>query len=217
MILYRPTDGDVESRRINLLPRTCFIMTKLGDDVPPEIEKIRNKVESILERYEYKCIDADSKTTGKDFLIKIWKFAMGVPLGIAIIDETINSQTMANIFYEVGWMQATGKETLIIKTPKAKVPSDFVRTEHVVWNSKFETKVTAYLDGLDELAEYYGGLGEELGNNPLLAIDYYRRAFLISGDSAYQTNAKTIINNIELGNRAKNCVEFLHSEFALHK
>lgn len=214
MILYRPTDGDVESNTIKLLPRTCFVMTKLGD-VPDEIEVIRTKMESILEEHGYSCIDADSKTTGKDFLIKIWKFAMGVPLGIAIINDTITPQTMANIFYEVGWMQATGKETLIIKTPKAKVPSDFIRTEYVEWNDRFERKFNGYLDGLDELAEHYGEMSELLENNPLLAIDFNRRAFLISGDKSYQLKAQDILTNVDLGNRAKNCVEYLHSGFAL--
>ena len=39
--------------------------------------------------------------------------------------------TQMNIYYKLGVAQALGKETLVVKSPGAKLPSDFVRTEYV--------------------------------------------------------------------------------------
>ena len=67
--------------------------------------------------------------TGWDFLIKIWKLIASSPLAVGIVHEDIASSTQVNIYYELGIAQALGKETVIVKSPGAKVPSDFVRTE----------------------------------------------------------------------------------------
>lgn len=214
MIFYRPTDGDVEDKPLILTPRTCFLMTKLGKPISEEISKIRKSVTSVLNKYGFDCINSNSLTTGKDFLLKIWRLALGVPLGVAIIDSSMKSQTMANIFYEVGWMQSLGKETLIIKTKDAKIPSDFVRTEYINFDSDFKDRFNAFLTNIDEAADYYGFLGDQLENNPLLSIDYYRRAFLITGSEEYQLKAKEVFERSDFGGRAKNSVESLHCGFA---
>jgi hypothetical protein len=214
MIFYRPTEGDVEDKPIVLTPRTCFLMTKLGKPISEDILKIRKSITSVLSKYEFGCIDANSLMTGKDFLLKIWRLAMGVPLGVAIIDSSMKSQTMANIFYEVGWMQSQGKETLIIKTIDAKIPSDFVRTEYINFDTDFINRFNAFLTSIDEAAVYYGFLGDQLENNPLLSIDYYRRAFLITGSEEYQSKAKEVFERSDFKGRAKNSVESLHCGFA---
>lgn len=214
MILYRPTDGDVENKPIIIRPRTCFLMTKLGNPISDELLEMRESVTSILNEFKYGCIDANSMTTGKDFLLKIWNLAMGVPVGIAIIDETIKPQTMANIFYEMGWMQAHGKDTIVIKSKGVTVPSDFVRTEYIEFNESFGERFRAYFENLDEQAEYFAFIGEQLDNNPLLSIDYYRRAFLITGADIYKEKTLKILENEDFSKRAKISVESLHSGFA---
>ncbi|KHE92080.1 MAG: hypothetical protein SCABRO_02131 [Candidatus Scalindua brodae] len=60
---------------------------------------------------------------------------------ISVIDETMSSDTLCNIFYEVGLMHALGKEAIVIKTKDAKVPSDFVRTEYVRFDKNFDKNV----------------------------------------------------------------------------
>ncbi len=214
MIFYRPTEGDVEDKPIILRPRTCFLMTKLGKPISEEISKIRLSITTELNKYGFDCFDANSLITGRDFLLKIWRLALGVPLGVAIIDSSIKSQTMANIFYEVGWMQALGKETLIIKTKDVEIPSDFIRTEYINFDSDFNNRFKDFLTNIDEAADYYGFLGDQLENNPLLSIDYYRRAFLITGSDEYQSKAKEVFERSDFGNRAKNSVESLHCGFA---
>ena len=102
MIYYRPTEGDAYTARIDYRPKTCFLMTQLGDPVPPVIETIRERLTAFFTSHGIETIDATSFITGKDFLMKIWRLILGVPLGVAIIHHEMSAQTFANIFYEVG-------------------------------------------------------------------------------------------------------------------
>ena len=95
-------------------------MTKLGSPIPREVNIIRSNLAKIFVDYNISLIDANDIRTGKDFLLKIWQIILGVPLGIAIITNDMSNKTLANIFYEIGLMQAYGKETLIIKTVDTK-------------------------------------------------------------------------------------------------
>jgi len=80
-------------------------------------------------------IDASTQITGRDFLLKIWKQIAAAPLAIGVCHENIPITTQSNIYYELGVAQALGKETIIVKSPKADIPSDFVRTEYLEYNS----------------------------------------------------------------------------------
>ena len=139
MINYNLIDGDVYSKKIKYRPKTCFIMTKLGKPIPKEIKNMRRTVAKYLKNHGFEIIDASSKVTGRDFLLKIFGLILSVPLGIALISENLESTTIANIFYEIGLLQALGKETLIIKTKESNIPSDFVRTEYIEYDNKFKT------------------------------------------------------------------------------
>lgn len=217
MILYRPTEGDVNTNPVIWRPRTCFLMAKLGLQIPDDVKSIRENVEYILTREKIKFIDANSKTTGKDFLFKIWQMIVSVPVGIAIIHDDITTQTMANIFFELGWMQALGKETLIIKTKDIKLPSDFSRTEYVEYDENFEEHMHDFIASLKERADYFALIAEQVENNPLLAIDYYRRAYLLTGNISFQTKSIQILKEAGIEGRAKSSVEMLLSDFALQK
>lgn len=63
------------------------MMAQLGAPVPEVVREIRRSTAQILSEYSYSAIDADSLTTGKDFLLKIWQLVLSVPLGIAIVHE----------------------------------------------------------------------------------------------------------------------------------
>ena len=119
----------------------------------------------------------------------------------------MTNETMSNVFYEVGIMQAYGKEVLIIKTSNVKVPSDFVRTQYIEVNDKLENNIEKYLDKVVEYAEHYEIMADQLENDPLLAIDYLRRAFLISKNESLRKKAKQIFDDAGLKGRAKNSVE----------
>ena len=110
-------------------------------------------------------------------------------------------------------MHALGKETIVIKTEKAKVPSDFVRTEYIKFDDKFEENLKKYFTTYFDLADYYETLANQLERNPLLAIDYLRRAYLISGNKKLQVKAKRFHREAALEDRAKNSVEQLLVDF----
>lgn len=213
MIYYSPIDGDPKLFKGKDRPRTCFIMTKLGKSVPNEIKNIRRSVKQNLDKYEINEVDAASIITGKDFLLKIWNMIVSVPMGIAIINEQMTVNTYSNIFYEIGMLQAYGRETLIIKTPSTQIPSDFVRTEYLNFDDDFDMNFLRYLETVLEFPEHYKNMSDQLEKNPLLSIDFLKRAYFLSGDSKYRIQAKNIFENAEIGDRAKNSVEMLLADF----
>jgi len=192
MITYSPVDGDALISGIKNRPKTCFLMTQLGEPVASEVVEIRESLRKILMPHGVALIDASSQVTGRDFLLKIWRLIASVPLAVGIIHKDMPTSTQSNIFYEIGIAQAMGKETVIIKTPRTKVPSDFVRTEYIVFNNRFEETFSKYLESFFAQADHYETVAGLLEKNPLLAIDYLRRAYLISGND--DVLAKTLIS-----------------------
>lgn len=182
MIIYSPHDGTVLTDRINYKPRTCFIMTKLGKEAPDELKKIRSSVRFLLKEKKIKEVDASSKINGKDFLLKIWRQILEVPMGIAILYDGMSASTVGNIFYELALMDSLGKETIIIKTTDFKMPSDFVRTEYILFGDNFTKDFKVFLVNVFETAKHYKQMAKLMDANPVLSLDYLKRAFLISGD-----------------------------------
>jgi hypothetical protein len=213
MIYYRPTDGDVESTPVNWRPRTCFLMAAMGSSVPAEVFSAKRRVIAALRRARFSVVDAATVTTGKDFLLKIWKLAVSCPVGIAIVHEGIRPETMANVFYELGWMQAYGRETVVIKIGNVKLPSDFVRTEYIKVDARFNKSLGNFLKSLREQAEYYQKLADQVEADPLLAIDYLRRAYLLNGTVALRRRATRIFAESGLEDRARDSVERLMITF----
>ena len=187
-------------------------MTQIGgpDD---ESLAIRRSLVKILSKSGIKLIDAGSVVTGKDFLLKIWSLLLAVPLGIAIINEKMRPDAMCNIFYELGVLQAYGKETLVVKTEGARIPSDFVRTEYVKYDGDFRRGMEKFLEHFLAQADYYESVADLLQQNPLLSIDYLRRAYLISGKDEIRSKVKNIAASVELSGRARDSVEMLLVDF----
>jgi hypothetical protein len=213
MIIYNPHDGDAYTASIPSNPRHCFLMTRLGNQVPQALNDIRQAITRLCQVVNYEVVDASSRVTGRDFLLKIWKLIASAPLSIGICHEVLPAQTQENIYYEIGVAQALGKETLIIKSPNANIPSDFVRTEYIEYNDDFENNFTAFLNSVIEQAEHYEFMASLLDRNPILAIDYLKRAFLINGEDRLRREAKSILEKAGLKERAKNSVELLAAEF----
>lgn len=114
MILYRPTDGDVHGAQVKWRPRTCFVMSAMSD-LPPDVVRARKRIDTLLKPFGFSVVDAGSVMTGKDYLLKIWLLAVSCPVGIAIVHEGIRPETLANVFYGLGWMHVYGRETVVIK------------------------------------------------------------------------------------------------------
>lgn len=217
MIFYNPTDREAYTWGIDYYPRTCFVMTKIGDQVPEEINRIRNRLNRILADKEITPIDANTFIRGSDFKMKIWKMLRGVPLGIAIISRDMDYITFSNIFYEIGLMEAYGKEILVIKTEDIDIPSDFVRDEYIEYPKDFLKSMRKFLKSFSELPEHYAKMAQQLEADPLLAIDYLKRAYLISGDRTYLEKAYEFYQQSPIKDRPKNSVEMLLIDFCLPK
>jgi len=214
VITYSPIDGEAWTQSIRYSPRTCFLMSELGESIPKDVHRIRSVLTSCLDDFGYRIIDAESEVTGRDFLLKIWKQLLTVPIGIAIVHSDMSPQTIGNIFFELGLLQAHGKETLVVKTEGAEIPSDFIRTEYVPFGASFERKARSFMKTVVDLGEHYVDMAENFAeNNPLLAIDYLRRAYLVLGDEAIRDRKQEIFAGMDLQARARNSVEALLAGF----
>lgn len=213
MILYNPLSGDANHSPILRRPRTCFLITKLGNP-SATVRAARKVIETAFGKRGYNVIDAESVATGKDFLLKIWRLIVGVPICIAIVDEGMTAGTIANIFYELGYADSLGKETLVIKTNGFKVPSDFVRTEYIALGKGFKSRLNCFLQNLGERVTYYASCAQALEKDPLLSIDYYRRAFLLSGDRTYSEKTAELLLSPDLKVRAISSMKMLLAGFA---
>jgi hypothetical protein len=188
-------------------------MFVMGGTFPAEVLSAKKRVKTSLRAAGFRTVDAASATTGKDYLLKVWALAVSCPVGIAIVHKGIRPETMSNIFYELGWMHAYGRDTVVIKIGNVKLPSDLVRTEYISMDSRFTESLEAFLTSLTARADYYQVLAGLLEANPLLAIDYLRRAYLLTGDVALRRRAKRIYAESGLSDRARNSVERLMVTF----
>ncbi len=192
MIYYSPTNNDVLQNFITYRPKTCFLMTQLGGELSPKLKKIISDLKDHLKKAGIDIMDANSLVTGSDFLDKIFKLMLSVPIGIVVITEEMKTTTLSNIFYEIGIMTALGKEILVIKSKEFEIPSDLIRTEYVEYNKDFTDKIQKFLKGINEKVDYYKIMAEQLHKKALLSLDYYKRGYLITGDESIKISAKKI-------------------------
>jgi len=213
VILYNPHDGDAIVTATRSSPKHCFLMTRLGDEIPEEVRDMRAAITKHCKAAGFTVIDAGTRVTGRDFLLKIWGLIAASPLSVGLLHPKIPAKTQANIYYELGIAQALGKETLLVKAPRSRVPSDFIRTEYVNYDQHFDEKFSAFMQSLPEQADHYETVADQLDRNPVLALDYLRRAYLITGEPRLHEKAKSILQAANIKDRARNSVEQLTAAF----
>jgi len=211
MIIYSPITGEVLTSSIKFEPRSCFIMTQLGGKKSEELKEIRLAISSFLKSINYNEVDASSYITGRDFLEKIWKRILAVPVGIAILTSDMSLTTVANIFYELGLLDALGKESIVIKSKSFKIPSDFVRTEYISYDEAFKSNIKKFFENVFEREKHYSLMSELMEEDIVLSIDYLKRAYLISGHLKYKIEAERLFN--ENKNAIDNQSKFMISNF----
>ena len=86
-------------------------------------------------------------------------------------------------------------------------------TARSTFDNDFDTGFRKYLNSLQEQADHYELVAEQLEKNPVLALDYLKRAFLITGDNRFRASARALIGAEGLDVRAKNSVERLAAAF----
>ena len=213
MIVYSPATNEAITSPRGYKPRHCFLMTQLGRPIPKIAIEIRAAISDLLNRCGYNPVDANTEVTGRDLLVKVWNFLVATPIAIAICHEEMPEKTLMNVIYELGVAQAMGNETLLVKTPGFTVPSDLMRTEHVSFDESFNQHFNKFLDNLPKQASYYEEMADLLEKDPVLSLDYYRRAYLITGSGHLKQKIKDLIEEAGLGERAKNSVEQLVAVF----
>ncbi len=180
LLLYDPISGDLFEREPKYRPRTCFIATQLGSP-SRQLKLARKNLEAALEKHGFSTIDAGETVTGRDFLLKIVDLIVECPVVIALVADRFSHSTLANIFYELGLAQALGKETLVVKTPRGVNPTDLVRTEYIKTGRGLDQRIEKFIHNLTMRAEYYAKMSRQLREDPSVAQDYARRAFLLTG------------------------------------
>lgn len=209
MIIYSPVTGDPIGHSVKSKPKHCFLITQLSENKPDLVKQIEKSIILCCKNAGYQTIDASTVITGKDFLLKIWETIISVPICVVVIHEDTPVKTQANLYYELGIAQALGKETIVVKTPKTTMPSDLIRTEYIEFNKKFNTKFDDFLKSTITRSEYFEEMANNTENNPLLAIDYLRRAYLITGNQKHKEKVKKILQLEKFDGRAKNSIELL--------
>ena len=206
MIIYNPLDGMPLSYKVDLKPRSCFFMTQLSKNVDEEVKLCESKVREILSEFDYEVITAVDIVGGRDILLKIWKMLAASPIALGVLHERIPSKTTLNIVYEFGVAQALGKETALIKSDDMEIPSDLMRTEYLNLNT-LEGDLRQYMESLLKSAEFYKMLSQTTENNPLLSLDYMKRAYSLTGDEDILKDIKSVFLESDFSKRAKNSIE----------
>jgi hypothetical protein len=188
-------------------------MQQMRAPVPPAVRKVRRQIERILLQAGFTAVDAKSITTGRDYLLNIWNLLLGCPVGVAIVHENVSASTMANSYYELGMLQANGKDTVVVRVGDPALPSDFARTQYVEAGRGFEKRFKSSVDSLEERKDYYLKVGAGVEHDPLLAIDYLRRASLLGGKRDLNLRARKLLKASGVGSRGKSSVEELLLKF----
>ncbi len=100
-----------------------------------------------------------------------------------------------------------------MKTEGTKVPSDLVRTEYIEYKNDFNQRIDEFMKSLEKQAEHYIEMASCVEKNPVLAIDYLKRAYLLTGKKSLRAKAKKILRDNNLEQRAKNSIEVLEASF----
>jgi hypothetical protein len=159
-------------------------------------------VKDVFEARGVQIKDADASTGGKDFLERILGLIRSTGFTIAIFSEKTRATAMANIALELGFAAMCGKPLIIVKSEKAKAPSDFTRTDWITYNpakeDRFRAKLGQALDSVESLVEYENTLlNVALGaRSPDCAIAFERanKGFLLSGEQRFIDSARAILN-----------------------
>jgi hypothetical protein len=192
-----------------LFPKHAFIMRQIGK--PPAIDlAMARTVEDVLKKRGFRTKDADASTGGKDFLERILELIRATGFTVAIFSDKTRPTALANIMLELGFAAMCGKPLLIVKSAKAKAPSDFSRTDWISYDGtdekSFRSKLNQGLDAIDSLVEYEDTLlSVALAAQSMdcaVAFERANKGFLLSGNADFITAAKAIHKRLKEAERS---------------
>jgi hypothetical protein len=199
-LVFSPlTEAILDTPPKRLFPKHAFVMRQIGK--PPAIDlAMARAVEDVLRQRGFRTKDADASTGGKDFLERILELIRATGFTIAIFSDKTRPTALANIMLELGFAAMCGKPLLIVKSAKAKAPSDFSRTDWISYDGTdeggFRSKLNQGLDAIESLVEYEDTLlSVALSAQSMdcaVAFERANKGFLLSGQSKFITAAKSI-------------------------
>ena len=200
-LVFSPlSEAILDSAPKSLFPKHAFVMRQIGN--PPNLDTAMTAiVKEVFEAHGVQIKDADASTGGKDFLERILGLIRSTGFTIAIFSHKTRGTAMANIALELGLAAMCGKPLIIVKSQQAKAPSDFTRTDWIVYDpaqeDRFRVKLEQALDSIGSLVEYESTLLDvALGTrSPDCAIAFERanKGFLLSGEQRFIDSARAIL------------------------
>lgn len=178
-------------------PKTCCLMIESRKNREKKAAQVEKNIRKICSLKGYKVVKASDIKRSKDFLCKICELIQSVAFGIAVYTDNMPPDTLGNISYEIGCMYSLGKEAYIVKTSKAKIPSDFIRTEYIE-EKRLRKDLLRRLNELKKQAKYMYKLGElsfEAGDLEK-AAEYFKRIYLVVKDKNAKKKLNTILQKI---------------------
>ncbi|MDQ3820285.1 MAG: hypothetical protein M3362_21745 [Acidobacteriota bacterium] len=187
-LLFSPLSEGILEGPFKPLPKSAFIMLHSGKNVSEVEDSMDAIVCKCLAQLKHPIKKAARQSGTKDYLEKIIQIIRGCGFGVAI-------------FFEIGLCSVLGKPVILVKSAKAKPPSDFVRTEWITFENgdlnKLARAIKESIKSIDGLAKYYEELGDlamEAEDVDLeLAFERYRQAILIANKKAVRRKIKNIL------------------------
>lgn len=204
-VIFSPITEDVLKGPFKPLPRGVFFLTQSNSLISDIDEATSSKVEEYLLKNRFEVCRANRTRRTKDYLEKIISLIRGCGFCLSIVSRDTPSETLANIFFEIGIANLLGKPTILIKRGKMNLPSDFVRTEWVQYkegeDAQFKKDFQDALDGVMEMSDYYHKLGElafEASEPNLdLAFERFRQSALITGHEDSLNKIRDVLSTLD--------------------
>lgn len=179
-------------------------MRQIG--TPPEIDKrMREIQEEEFTKRGIKSLDAAASTGSKDFLERIVGLIRATGFTVAIFSNKTRPTAVANIMLELGFAAMSGKPLIILKSKRARAPSDFTRTDWINYDEleedEFRTKINQALDTVESTGEFEHRLLQiALQAKSIdcgIATERAIKAFLLTGDSEIIDKADLILERLQ--------------------
>lgn len=174
-------------------------MRQIGE--PPDVDlRMAEIVQEVFAAREIPTKDADASTGGGDFLERIIGLIRATGFTVAIFSHLTRPNAMANITLELGFAAMCGKPLIIVKSKEAKAPSDFTRTDWVVFDEadegRFRSKLNQALDTIEEVGAFEDLLLDQAMDarsmDCAIALERASKAFLLTSDERMIERAERI-------------------------
>jgi hypothetical protein len=204
-LLFSPISEALLEGPFRPFPRSAFLMLHSGSKVAPIEREMDSLTVKRLGRLKHPVKKAARQPGTKDYLEKIIQIIRGCGFGVAIFSENTPAPTLANIFFEIGLCGVLGKPVILVKSERAKPPSDFVRTEWITFKNgetdKFRKDLDHSIQSVRDLGTYYEELGDlafEAEDADLeLAFERYRQAILIADRQVVRNKVNKILTALD--------------------